>query len=144
MTIEQKIITLDEYPRGCQLISAELFSRLPGLGELEVGMLQLTILHTSASLVLNENADPEVRTDMEAILNHLVPEGLPFLTHLYEGADDMPAHAKAAILGSSVMIPINRGRPVLGTWQGIYLCEHRNHGGRRRIAATWWGKTSQH
>lgn len=140
MIFRQDEIELSPHPRGCHLVTRDIFSQLQWINEFSQGLVHLHIAHTSASLILNENADPEVRVDMEAILNHLVPGDLPFLTHTYEGADDMPAHAKAALLGSSVEIPINGGRPLLGTWQGIYLCEHRNRGGRRRIIASAWGE----
>lgn len=111
------------------------------LGELpRVGLLNLFIQHTSASLTINENADPDVRRDMESIFNHLVPERQPYYQHTLEGDDDMPAHAKASLLGPSLTIPISHGRLALGTWQGIYLCEHRDYGGARRLIATICGE----
>ena len=103
-------------------------------------MLSLFLKHTSASISLNENADPDVRLDMEAILNHVVKENLPFLQHTLEGSDDMPAHVKSSLIGPSISIPISGGSLNLGTWQGIYLLEHRNRGGRRRLVATAWGE----
>ncbi len=106
---------------------------------MKTGMLQIFILHTSASLTLNENADPSVRIDMESHFNTLVPERQPYYTHVYEGDDDMPAHIKASLLGSSLLIPITNGHLNLGTWQGVYLCEHRDHGGSRKLVLTAWG-----
>lgn len=112
---------------------------MPELGSIQQGVAHLLIKHTSASLTLNENASPEVRTDFESIFNHLVPEGEPYYRHTLEGSDDMPAHAKASILGFNLTIPISSGRFNLGTWQGIYLCEHRNHGGPRKLVITAFG-----
>ena len=140
MTWVQKEIHLQPHTRGFHIITREILTNLPELKEFEVGLLHLFIRHTSASLALNENADPEVRTDMEAYFNRLAPENAPYYTHTYEGRDDMPAHLKAVLLGSSLTIPITRGRLNLGTWQGIYLCEHRNHGGARRLIATIHGE----
>jgi secondary thiamine-phosphate synthase enzyme len=113
---------------------------LPQISEFKVGMLQVFIQHTSASLTINENADPTVRKDFEMFFNKTVPENDPDYQHDYEGSDDMPAHLKAAMLGSSVTIPIRNGRLALGTWQGIYLCEHRDHGGQRDLVITAWGE----
>jgi len=113
---------------------------LPAIGELKTGMCQVFIQHTSASLTINENADPTVRKDFETWFNKAVPENDPDYIHNDEGSDDMPAHLKAALLGSSVMIPIRNGRFALGTWQGIYLCEHRNYGGGRKLVITAWGE----
>lgn len=136
----QREIQLPEKKRGFHLITTEILDTFSELHQLRVGLLHLFILHTSASLSINENADPDVRVDMETCFNHLVPErGLP-LTHTLEGLDDMPAHVKASILGSSLCIPIRQGRLALGTWQGIYLCEHRNRGGSRRLIATAFGE----
>ncbi len=132
--IQQCSITLPTYPRGFHLITDLVSQQLPTLPD--QGLLQLFILHTSAGLTLNENADPDVRVDFEQIFNRLVPEHLPFLTHTLEGPDDMPAHIKASLVGTSVQIPIHKGRLHLGTWQGIYLCEFRNQGGPRRLVAT--------
>ena len=117
-----------------------MLEALPELGEISVGMLHLLIQHTSASLALSENASPEVRHDFEAWFDRAVPEGAPYWTHTLEGDDDMPAHIKAALLGPSLTLPLSGGRPALGTWQGIYLCEHRDHGGPRSLVATAWGE----
>jgi secondary thiamine-phosphate synthase enzyme len=126
--------------RGFHLITAEIQQALPQLREISAGICQVFIQHTSASLTVNENADPTVREDFEMYFNKAVPENDPDYRHDYEGSDDMPAHLKAAMLGASVMIPIRNGRLALGTWQGIYLCEHRNHGGSRNVIITAWGE----
>jgi secondary thiamine-phosphate synthase enzyme len=136
----QRQIALSARSRGCHLITREVVAALPELQNFKIGLLQAFIQHTSASLTLNENADGDVRRDLEMSLNQLVPEDLPYV-HTLEGPDDMPAHVKAALLGSSVTIPISGGKLALGTWQGIYLCEHRNHGGSRRLVLTVWGET---
>ncbi|MFK7798040.1 MAG: secondary thiamine-phosphate synthase enzyme YjbQ [Aureispira sp.] len=125
---------LPAFSRGFHLITPLVKTQLPIL-PLQ-GILHLFILHTSAGLTINENADPDVRTDFESIFNSLVPENLPYLTHTMEGPDDMPAHIKTALVGTSVQIPISDGQLCLGTWQGIYLCEFRNHGGPRKLVAT--------
>jgi len=135
----QKRIRLSSRSRGFHLVTYEILSSFEEIRDLEKGMLQIFILHTSASLTLNENADPSVRQDMESHFNAMVPERQPYYTHIYEGDDDMPAHIKASLLGSSVMIPITNGRLSLGTWQGVYLCEHRDHGGSRKLVLTAWG-----
>ncbi len=135
--ILQKEITLRAYPRGFHLITREVLEALPPLPD--TGLFNLFIKHTSAGLCINENADPSVRDDFETMFNRLAPEGLPDLTHTLEGPDDMPAHIKSALVGSSINIPISRGRFNLGTWQGIYLCEFRNRGGQRRLVATIYG-----
>jgi secondary thiamine-phosphate synthase enzyme len=140
MTWLQQTIRLAARPRGFHLITDEVLGELPGLRELRVGMLQLLIQHTSASLTLNENASPDVRRDFAAWFDRAVPERADYWTHTLEGDDDMPAHIKAALLGPSLMLPIRGGRPALGTWQGIYLCEHRDRGGPRTIVATAWGE----
>ena len=132
----QREIVLDPRPRGFHLVTSELMAALPEVGEVQVGLLLLLIQHTSASLALNENASPDVRRDFEAYFNAAVPEDAPFWTHTLEGADDMPAHIKAALLGPSLTLPVSRGRLALGTWQGIYLCEHRDRGGPRSVVAT--------
>ncbi len=132
--IEHTEFSLPAYPRGFHLITQEVLQTLGALPE--SGLFHLFICHTSAGLTINENADPSVRVDFEQIFNRLVPENMPFLTHTMEGPDDMPAHIKAAMVGSSISIPIVRGQLHLGTWQGIYLCEFRNHGGKRRLLAT--------
>ena len=124
--------------RGFHLITGEILRNLPPLPE--VGLLHLFIKHTSAGLSINENADPDVRMDMESIFNHLVKEREPYYQHTLEGNDDMPAHAKSSIIGTSVTIPITTGKLNLGTWQGIYLCEFRNYGGNRRMVATISGE----
>lgn len=124
--------------RGFHLITGEILRNLPPLPE--VGLLHLFIKHTSAGLSINENADPDVRMDMESIFNHLVKEREPYYQHTLEGNDDMPAHAKSSIIGTSVTIPITNGKLNFGTWQGIYLCEFRNYGGNRRMVATISGE----
>lgn len=139
MKMFQQIIELPEKRRGFHLITGEVLRALPAIGDLKTGMCQVFIQHTSASLTINENADPTVRKDFETWFNKAVPENDPDYMHNDEGSDDMPAHIKAALLGSSVMIPIRNGRFALGTWQGIYLCEHRNYGGSRRLVITAWG-----
>jgi secondary thiamine-phosphate synthase enzyme len=135
----QHEIRLEPRPRGFHLVTREVLSAMPDLGRIRVGMLHLLIRHTSASLALNENASPDVRRDFETWFNHVVPERAPYWTHTLEGPDDMPAHIKAALLGPSLSLPIAGGRPALGTWQGIYLCEHRDRGGARSVVATAWG-----
>jgi secondary thiamine-phosphate synthase enzyme len=136
----QKEILLAAKPRGFHLVTSEILSQIPELQAYAIGLAHIHILHTSAGLTLNENADPTVRQDFESHFNELVPENAPYFIHNYEGADDMPAHIKASLLGSSVTIPISRGRLKLGTWQGIYLCEHRNRAGRRRLVVTMQGQ----
>ncbi len=140
MHIYQQMIELGERRRGFHLITSEIVHALPELREFKTGICQVFIQHTSASLCINENADPTVRKDFETYFNKAVPENDPDYVHNDEGPDDMPAHLKAAILGSSVMIPVRNGRLALGTWQGIYLCEHRDHGGPRRLVITAWGE----
>lgn len=136
--IKQTEFTLKPRTRGFHLISDEIISQLPQLPK--NGLLNLFVKHTSCGLCINENADPDVRTDMEGIFNHIVPENQPYFCHTLEGSDDMPAHAKSVISGVSLSIPITDGRLNLGTWQGIYLCEYRSHGGPRRIVATIIGE----
>ena len=136
----QREISLEGRPRGFHLVTREVLGALPELGEVAVGLLHLLILHTSASLALNENASPDVRRDFESYFNAAVPEDAGYWTHTLEGADDMPAHIKASLLGPSLTLPISGGRLALGTWQGIYLCEHRNRGGSRSVVATVWGE----
>jgi secondary thiamine-phosphate synthase enzyme len=135
----QREITLKPRPRGVHLVTNEIVAALPELGELSIGLAHLFIRHTSASLTLNENASPDVRRDFETWFNAAVPEQFAW-THTLEGADDMPAHVKAALMGSSLSLPIARGRLALGTWQGIYLCEHRDRGGARSLLATLNGE----
>ena len=136
----QKEIRLTPKPRGFHLITREILDHFPELRNIRVGMAQVFIMHTSASLTLNENASPDVREDMEAYFNKVVPENAPYFLHTMEGPDDMPAHIKAAMLGSSLSIPVADGKFRLGTWQGIYLCEHRNYGGARRLVVTAFGE----
>jgi secondary thiamine-phosphate synthase enzyme len=140
MKIYQQAIRLQERKRGFHLVTTEIIKALPTIGEIKNGLCQVFIQHTSASLTINENADPTVRKDFEMYFNKAVPENDPKYMHDYEGSDDMPAHLKAALLGSSVLIPIENGKLALGTWQGIYLCEHRDRGGPRSIVITAWGE----
>lgn len=128
-------ITLPPFPRGYHIITDSILSELQGKLP-EVGVLHIFILHTSAAITINEAADPDVLTDFESIFNHIVPENLPFLKHTIEGPDDMPAHIKAAMIGNSITVPISNGRLRLGTWQGIYLCEFRNHARSRKLVCT--------
>jgi len=140
MTWIQKEITLKDRPRGFHLITKEIEMNIPEIKNLSMGLVHLHLKHTSASLSLNENADPDVRTDMESIFNNLVKEDAPYYIHTFEGSDDMPAHAKSSLLGAEMTLPVTEGRLNLGTWQGIYLCEHRNHGGARHMVITIQGK----
>lgn len=140
MKFFQKEISLPEYNKGFYLITREVVNQIPEISQIKVGQLQVFIKHTSASLTINENADPTVRADFESHFNKMVPENMPYYKHDYEGSDDMPAHLKSSILGSSVTIPITNGKLNLGTWQGIYLCEHRNYGGSRKIVVTAFGQ----
>ncbi len=137
----QHELTLAAKPRGFHLVTREVLTGLPDLERIRVGLLHLFLCHTSASLSMNENADPDVPVDLEMALSHVVPEQLPYV-HTLEGPDDSPAHMKATLVGCSLTIPVREGRLVLGTWQGIYLCEHRNQGGRRRLVATLQGETA--
>ncbi|MCG9731320.1 secondary thiamine-phosphate synthase enzyme YjbQ [Shewanella sp. Isolate13] len=136
----QKLLTLKPQPRGFHLITDEIEQSLKELSNIKMGTAHLLLQHTSASLTLNENADPSVRADFEAYINRLAPEKAPYYTHTYEGDDDMPAHLKSSLLGVSITIPISNGRFNLGTWQGIYLGEHRDNGGSRRILITLHGE----
>ena len=140
MTWFQKTIVLRPKARGFHLIQDEIVGQLPELNAFKVGLAHLFIQHTSASLAINENADPTVRIDLENHFNVLAPEDAPYFLHTYEGPDDMPAHIKAILIGPSLSLPLRDGRFVLGTWQGIYLCEHRDHGGARRIVVTLQGE----
>ena len=135
----QKTITLSPKSRGFHIITHDVLQNIPELKDLKTGILQLFIKHTSASLTINENADPTVRTDFESHFNMLAPENQSYYQHTFEGSDDMPAHLKASLLGSSVSIPITDGKLNLGTWQGIYLCEHRNRGPDRKLIVTIQG-----
>lgn len=141
MKFLQKHIQLQAYPRGFHLITREVESRFPEIREIDTGFLHVFIQHTSASLTINENADASVRVDFEAHMNEMVPENTTYYTHTLEGSDDMPAHIKASMMGCSVQIPISKGRLQLGTWQGIYLCEHRDRGGARRLVVTAFGNS---
>ena len=140
MKIYQQAFHLKERKRGFHLITGEVTYALPEIGEIKTGMCQVFIQHTSASLTINENADPTVRKDFEMFFNKAVPENDPDYQHDDEGSDDMPAHLKASLMGSSVMIPIRNGKLCLGIWQGIYLCEHRIYGGARNFVVTAWGE----
>ncbi|ROR13752.1 secondary thiamine-phosphate synthase enzyme YjbQ [Erwinia sp. JUb26] len=135
----QQTLTLNAKPRGFHLVTDEILSELRRLSDVQTGLLHLLLQHTSASLTLNENCDPTVRSDMEQHFLRHVPENAPY-KHDYEGPDDMPAHIKSSLLGTSLLLPVSRGRLLLGTWQGIYLGEHRIHGGERRIVATLQGE----
>ncbi len=135
----QQTITLKPRARGFHLITREVIEALPELGRYRVGLLHLFIQHTSASLAVNENADPDVRGDLERHFNVMVPQDAPHYEHTLEGPDDMPAHIKSVLIGPSLSLPLHDGTLALGTWQGIYLCEHRDHGGARRIVATLQG-----
>ena len=137
----QREITLEPRPRGFHLVTREVERALPELGEIDVGLFHLFIRHTSASLTINENASPDVRRDFETWFDAAVPEDFRGWTHTLEGPDDMPAHVKASLLGPSLSLPIARGRLALGTWQGIYLCEHRDRGGARALLATLNGQS---
>lgn len=139
MKIIQKEITLPAYKRGFHIITETITKAVPELKTFSAGQLQVFIKHTSASLTINENADPSVRTDFESHINVMVPENQPYYVHTYEGSDDMPAHIKSSLMGASVQIPITNGRLNLGTWQGIYLCEHRDYGGARTVVLTAFG-----
>ena len=136
----QREIELRARPRGFHLVTREVLAELPELGELRTGLLHLFLRHTSASLTLNENASPDVRADFRSFFDAAVPADAPYWTHTVEGPDDMPAHIKASLLGPSLSLPVGRGRLALGTWQGIYLCEHRERGGPRSLLATLWGE----
>ncbi|ATX82247.1 secondary thiamine-phosphate synthase enzyme [Mariprofundus ferrinatatus] len=135
----QKRVRLQAKQRGFHLVTHELVAQLPELSQFRVGIAHLFIQHTSASLTINENADPDVRRDMESHFNHFVPENQPYYFHTLEGSDDMPAHIKASTIGASISVPISNGRLALGTWQGIYLGEHRDHGGSRQVVITLHG-----
>ena len=136
----QKEISLNPRPRGFHLITNEILQNIQEIGDISIGTMEIFIKHTSASLTINEGADPTVRDDFESHFNQIVPENAPYYKHTIEGPDDMPSHLKSSILGSSVTIPITNGGLNLGTWQGIYLCEHRNHGGSRNVVLTLTGK----
>jgi secondary thiamine-phosphate synthase enzyme len=137
---KQNEIQLETLPRGFHLVTDQVVTALPEMGDMGVGLLHLLIEHTSASLTLNENASPDVRRDFETWFSRAVPEGADFWTHTLEGDDDMPAHIKASLLGPTLTLPVRDGRLVLGTWQGIYVCEHRDAAGPRTLLATLWGE----
>jgi len=137
----QKQVVCSARKRGIHLITRELLERLPEIKNIRQGMLNAFIQHSSASLSINENADPDVRHDLEAYLNHNIRENEPYMNHVLEGPDDMPAHIKSVLIGSSLNIPITQGRLGLGTWQGIYLCEHRDHAGPRKLILTAFGES---
>lgn len=139
MNFYQKEISLKPYKRGFHLITDEIVTAFPEIRTISVGQLQVFIKHTSASLTINENADSTVRKDFESHLNKMVPENMPYYIHNYEGSDDIPAHIKASIMGSSVEVPITKGKLNMGIWQGIYLCEHRNYGSSRKLVLTVFG-----
>jgi len=141
MSWVQRHITLGPFRRGFHLVTRQIVDALPELSQFRVGQLQVFIQHTSASLTISENADVEVRSDLEAVFNQLAPESFPY-EHTYEGSDDMPAHVKSVLLGHDVLIPISGGRLALGTWQGIYLCEHRNRASTRSLVLTIQGEIS--
>ncbi len=139
MIFEQKELQLQPYKRGFHSITTIVVSAFPEIQSIQKGFLKVFIKHTSASLTINEDADPSVRVDFESHFNKMVPENAPYYIHTYEGSDDMPAHLKASLLGSSVEIPITNGNLNLGTWQGIYLCEHRDYGGSRNLVISVFG-----
>src|SRR5258706_12042130 len=140
MAWHQVEIQLEPRPRGFHLVTREIVAAVPALARFRVGVAHIYVKHTSASLTINENADPDVRADMERWFDQAVPEGAPYFVHTAEGSDDMPAHAKVSLLGSSVSVPIRDGRLALGTWQGVYLGEHRDHGGGRTVVVTLSGE----
>ena len=135
----QEQISLAARSRGFHIITREILAGIPQLAEINIGLLHVFLKHTSASISINENADPDVPLDLESAINSIAPENFPY-RHTLEGSDDMPAHVKSSLLGNSLMIPIQNGRLCLGTWQGIYLCEHRNHGGSRQLVLTVQGE----
>ena len=139
MKLFQTEIILSARQRGFHLVTDEIVKQLPEIQNIKTGIASILIKHTSASLTLNENYDPDVRTDMESYFSNAVKENEPFYLHTSEGSDDMPAHIKSSLIGSTLAIPITDGSFNLGTWQGIYLCEHRNNGGRRKLMITLWG-----
>lgn len=139
MKVFQKEFKLPPNNRGFHLITAIILENIPEINQIDTGILQVFMKHTSASLTINENADATVREDFESHMNVLVPENAPYYKHTYEGSDDMPAHIKSSLMGSSVQIPITNGKLNLGIWQGIYLCEHRNYGGSRSVVITAFG-----
>lgn len=139
MKFYQKEIRLPAHKRGFHLITETVLANIPEINHMQMGMLQIFIKHTSASLTINENADPTVRVDFESHMNMMVPEDAPYYIHTYEGPDDMPAHIKASLMGASVQLPITAGKLNLGIWQGIYLCEHRNNASGRKLVISAFG-----
>ncbi len=135
----QKEFKLKPFKRGFHIITDTVLNEIPDIEKIDIGMLQVFIKHTSASLTINENADPTVRVDFESHMNKMVPEDAPYYLHTYEGSDDMPAHIKSALMGASVQVPITNGRLNLGVWQGIYICEHRNNASGRSLVVTAYG-----
>jgi secondary thiamine-phosphate synthase enzyme len=140
MTFHQTVIRLKSRPRGYHLVTSEVLAALPEIGRMKIGLLHLLLQHTSASLFINENADPDVRADFERWSDQAAPEGARYFEHTAEGPDDMPAHIKSGVFGVSLTLPVRDGRLALGTWQGVYLGEHRDHGGARSVVATMWGE----
>ncbi|GBD45759.1 YjbQ family protein [Thermoleophilum album] len=136
----QRTLRLRPRPRGFHLVTDEVLAAVPEIRQLRVGIVHIFIRHTSAALTLNENASPDVRRDFASWFDRAVPDGAAYFSHTLEGPDDMPAHIKASLLGSSVSFPVADGEPLLGTWQGIYLCEHRDHGGTRTVVVTVFGE----
>jgi secondary thiamine-phosphate synthase enzyme len=136
----QRTLALRPRPRGVHLVTREVVEAIPEIDAIEVGLAHLIVLHTSASLALNENASPDVRADLREWLDRAVPDGAPYFRHALEGPDDMPAHVKSVLTGPSLTLPVTGGRLALGTWQGVYLCEHRDHGGARSVTITLWGE----
>ncbi len=139
MNFYQKEIKLNPFKRGFHLITSEIINSIPEIKKISIGQLQVFMKHTSASLTINENADATVRSDFESHFNKMIPENMPYYIHTYEGSDDMPAHLKSSILGASIQIPITNGKLNMGIWQGIYLCEHRDYGGSRKLVLTAFG-----
>ncbi|MBX5440234.1 MAG: YjbQ family protein [Solirubrobacteraceae bacterium] len=135
----QAFVELRPRPRGFHLVTDEILGQVPQLRELRVGLAHLFLRHTSASLTLNENASPDVRRDFRSWFDRAVPEDAPYWTHTLEGPDDMPSHIKSSLTGSDLLLPVRDGRLAVGTWQGVYLCEHRDHGGPRSLVVTLWG-----
>lgn len=139
MIFFQTELNLKPVKRGFHLITSDIINAIPEIKQISIGQLQVFIKHTSASLTINENADSSVRTDFESHFNKMVPENMPYYIHTYEGSDDMPAHIKASLLGTSIQLPITNGKLNLGIWQGVYLCEHRDYGDSRKLVLTAFG-----
>lgn len=139
MIFFQTELNLKPVKRGFHLITSDIINAIPEIKQISIGQLQVFIKHTSASLTINENADSSVRTDFESHFNKMVPENMPYYIHTYEGSDDIPAHIKASLLGTSIQLPITNGKLNLGIWQGVYLCEHRDYGGSRKLVLTAFG-----